>query len=792
MADDTVQIRFGADTSGVTAGAGEVKTQLTGLHGAVSSLAAGLKALAATAVAGFSDTAAGAGKVLASLGEASAAATEAHGSFSALGQTLAKAFPVQPIANFAEKLASTAAENQRVAQTIAPVAAALAAVAGVVSRLVGTAFSAWWAETTREASRAWQAVKATVSAVADMTVKVATFIGQSLASDFAGIATQARGAATAVGGFLQANFPGVVSAWDGWIKTLKVDLDAASAAFRDFLGVAAGAPNAGASALGAAAAQIAALGQNPKPPGPKVSNHGGANKGDDDKSQMEAWQGDLRDAEESIREHTGAWLADMQNFELSFWRQKLAQATKGSKDYQQLVAKVDELTLATHKTAGERQLEDDRKLIEAKKGNWTEELAALQQAVTDTTRLYGQGARQAKEAATLEADAIKQHNAEMISAQIKGLEQLAAAQQRQATQAVAMAKVTTNDQLAAVKQLYDLGELSARSYAARVDALHKQDTAEQLAALQQQLTQISTNYATQLTIRGQTDAQLSAADQKYLDDFMAVQAKIAEVTRAGNRQLVADQNDAILKLKAQWDGFVNPMVTTFTDGLLKMAEGTRTFRQVMLDLGQNLLQDMTRNVAKLVERWLWGELGRKLATTAANDQILASNEKAGTEGVAINALSNLKRIQSDAGAAAAAAYKAMAGIFPAPLWGIAAGAAAYAGVMAFEGLASAAGGFDVPRGVNPITQLHQQEMVLPASIANPMRNFFSGSGSPAAASIGNGAGTGGGGGGDAHLHYAPVINAPQPQSLKQMLTDQGADMISFVQAAIRNRSLKFA
>lgn len=54
---------------------------------------------------------------------------------------------------------------------------------------------------------------------------------------------------------------------------------------------------------------------------------------------------------------------------------------------------------------------------------------------------------------------------------------------------------------------------------------------------------------------------------------------------------------------------------------------------------------------------------------------------------------------------------------------------------------SAAGGFDVPRGLNPLTQLHEQEMVLPASIANPLRQM-----------VGEG-GNAGGGGGDVYQNH---------------------------------------
>jgi hypothetical protein len=43
-------------------------------------------------------------------------------------------------------------------------------------------------------------------------------------------------------------------------------------------------------------------------------------------------------------------------------------------------------------------------------------------------------------------------------------------------------------------------------------------------------------------------------------------------------------------------------------------------------------------------------------------------------------------------------------------------------------LASASGGFDIPAGVNPLTQLHEKEMVLPAHIAEPLRQNLAGGG----------------------------------------------------------------
>jgi len=77
-------------------------------------------------------------------------------------------------------------------------------------------------------------------------------------------------------------------------------------------------------------------------------------------------------------------------------------------------------------------------------------------------------------------------------------------------------------------------------------------------------------------------------------------------------------------------------------------------------------------------------------------------------------------------AAGVAAANAMASVAAIPLigWAMApgVGAATYAEAIAI-GLPKAEKGFDVPAGLNPVTQLHQKEMVLPAPIAEGVRNM---------------------------------------------------------------------
>lgn len=54
---------------------------------------------------------------------------------------------------------------------------------------------------------------------------------------------------------------------------------------------------------------------------------------------------------------------------------------------------------------------------------------------------------------------------------------------------------------------------------------------------------------------------------------------------------------------------------------------------------------------------------------------------------------------------------------------LAEGFAATTSAMAFASVASAREGYDIPSGVNPMTQLHEEEMVLPRTIANPIREL---------------------------------------------------------------------
>lgn len=127
-----------------------------------------------------------------------------------------------------------------------------------------------------------------------------------------------------------------------------------------------------------------------------------------------------------------------------------------------------------------------------------------------------------------------------------------------------------------------------------------------------------------------------------------------------------------------------------------IADGVRGMFQAVLNTAASML-------AELAARWLTNQLMTLVyGKTTALSQIGANAAAAGS------------------GAYAATAMIPVVGPAMAP----AAAATAYAGAMSFAGtIPAAAKGFDIPAGMNPLTQLHEKEMVLPAHLADNVRNM---------------------------------------------------------------------
>lgn len=221
-----------------------------------------------------------------------------------------------------------------------------------------------------------------------------------------------------------------------------------------------------------------------------------------------------------------------------------------------------------------------------------------------------------------------------------------------------------------------------------------------------------------------------------------------------------------------WDSIKDQMSTLWDAGLNAMMNGTLTFNNALRAIGAQMLGWFAKDyVGKKVKTWLLGETLQTGATKTGALERFAIESWAAIKSVALKAWSAIANVAASAWEAMAGAYAAIVGIpYVGPVLAPVAAGVAFAGVMAIaSNIASASGGYDIPAGVNPMTQLHQREMVLPAHIADPLRD-----------NLANGKGLGGGG--DVHLH----INAIDGASVKRVLMDNPEGLKAALQKHKRN------
>lgn len=264
------------------------------------------------------------------------------------------------------------------------------------------------------------------------------------------------------------------------------------------------------------------------------------------------------------------------------------------------------------------------------------------------------------------------------------------------------------------------------------------------------------------------------AKQKLLDEKEGLERQ-----HALNVQKIND-NMAIAQ-KKQIDQMFSPITAALDKSITGMIMGTTTLKKALANIGQSILGEFINLGVKLVASWAATEFA-KTALSKNGSFIRLALEKMGliettaaekvssATTVATKKVEAAEVIPAEAAAAAGGAAESVASIpYVGPALAAAAYAETYALVMSGMSVASARGGFDIPAGVNPLTQLHEREMVLPAAQADAVRNMAEG---------------GGPGGSAMNI----TIQAWDTRSMKQFISDNGHHFA----AAMRQQSRNFS
>lgn len=274
-------------------------------------------------------------------------------------------------------------------------------------------------------------------------------------------------------------------------------------------------------------------------------------------------------------------------------------------------------------------------------------------------------------------------------------------------------------QIAGVQQAYREHQISAKE--------ELQDTldllAKKWAAEQAYFNNLSSLYST---------------DQKKLAEIQAQEAQAHNRNLQQQQQAEAQFSRNILQ---NWQTVTRGLQTSLANSISGMLQGTMSFTKGLQQLFSGVLNSIIELFAKMTAQWLENLVIQKVMSV----------ETAGTE------------IDANAAVAATGAAASVSSI---PFWGWAAAAGVAATTYAMAKSFSAAQGFDIPRGLNPVTQLHSREMVLPEKLSDVIRGMAD---SP-------GGGRRGAGGNHVHLHTMDTGTARQwlrnqPHEVEKMMRD---------------------
>ncbi|WP_234730129.1 phage tail tape measure protein [Acidocella facilis] len=265
-------------------------------------------------------------------------------------------------------------------------------------------------------------------------------------------------------------------------------------------------------------------------------------------------------------------------------------------------------------------------------------------------------------------------------------------------------------------------------------------------------------------------AHLSAAQkEKALDDVKVYEAEhVAEMARLEaelvqqqqeDAKKIADaQKQAADKTKQAWQQAFQPITQAFDTSINGILQGTQTLQSAEAKAAQSITLAFIDAAAtkvvtalaadtQILAHGVATELGLTAATQAGEAERLSAKVAGDAQGRAVSLSTAIAQMNKYAATAAGGAFSAVAGVpIIGPILAPAAAAAAYTGVMAYE-VMSAEGGTVIPAGVNPLMQLHEKEVVLPAHIAQPLLGM-----------VNNGMDAGNAGGDTYHQYFSPTMH----------------------------------
>lgn len=191
-----------------------------------------------------------------------------------------------------------------------------------------------------------------------------------------------------------------------------------------------------------------------------------------------------------------------------------------------------------------------------------------------------------------------------------------------------------------------------------------------------------------------------------------------------------------------WTDLGESFSSLWDKGIQSMMNGTLTWRNAVKAIGTELVGWFAKSVVgAMLKNWIAGKAAEfavsmgwiskeKALSLGFMSEELAAKQTTAATSTAITGAQAMTEVGNKGASAAAGAADAVSSIpYVGPILAAAAFAATLAMVLgARSNIKSASKGYSIPKGLNPMTQLHEEEMVLPSEHANVIRSLAEGKG----------------------------------------------------------------
>ena len=439
-------------------------------------------------------------------------------------------------------------------------------------------------------------------------------------------------------------------------------------------------------------------------------------------SRSAQWETELAEQKLAFQERMnlqGSFEQFSKAAELKFWQDKLAITKAGGAENITVRKKLADLQLGINQAAFEHEVASLIAQEAAFKNNTAAKLAILNEQAALVKERYG--------AESKEYEAIQKKIVEtkrVVTQQLKQIDLERSTGARNAD----LAELQGREQIAQLER--ELGTITQADMLARQATFENQRAAIALQGLKERQT-------------------IALADpDRNIVELEKIQQDIEQAERQHQLRLGEIRKAAVMDAQKYTLGAVSSLSSGFQNVFNQAMQGSLSLRGVVQGTFAAVGNVVTQTLSKMAADWLAVQLANLLiGKTTAVSTIGQKSAEAGAGGVASMA----------------------AAPFPLNLGAPAFGAAMSIAAMSFAPLASASGGYDIPGTINPITQLHAREMVLPAKHADVIRAMADG-----------------GGGGAQVAPLAFTVNTVDARGVRDFFNQHGAALVDALHGQRRN------